>query len=146
MVDFEQLNQQLSHRHKLFTFLYSLCIGLPIHGIILSTYYFNFISSFVFLGVLVIIMSIVTILLIIFRDGKFKSLTLIFITLLFFLFFGYEIRLLSYESQRYEATGFLESKELLKNSGIHILSIRLFDVLYRECHINNVALLIKVLN
>ena len=77
-------------------------------------------------------MVITLILLIIFRKNKFKSLTVILVFLLLFLFWGYEVRLLSYESHTYIANGYREPEELLKDSGIHMLSVGLFDIHYLE--------------
>ena len=68
----------------------------PCYGILLIAYYTDFINGFVFSGALVGVLVIASILLIIFRKNKFRVMVIIFVFLLSFLLWGFEIRLLEY--------------------------------------------------
>lgn len=122
----------MKKQSKLSALLYSVFILVPVYGILVAAYYMDFINGFVFLAALLLVMVIASILLIIFRKDKFKSLTIIFLFLFAALLLGSEIRLLSYESNTYLADGFREPEELLADSGIHILSVALYDIHYIE--------------
>lgn len=122
----------LKKQSKLLALIYSVFIVVPVYGILIFAYYFDLINGFVFLGSLIVALGIAIVLLIIFRKDKFKSLTIILVSLLFSLLWGFEMRLLSYESNTYMADGFREPEELLDDSGIHILSVALFDIHYFE--------------
>ena len=122
----------MKKQSKLSALIYSVFIVVPIYGILVAAYYTDFINGFIFLGALVVVMVIATILLITFRKDKFKFLTITFVFLFSLLLWGSEVRLLSYESNTYLADGFREPEELLADSGIHILSVALYDIHYVE--------------
>ena len=112
--------------------MYSIFIAVPIYGILGIAYYLDFLNGFVFLGALLGIIAVTVIILIIFRKNKFKRLVTILVILTLLLFWGYEARLLSYESHTYIADGYREPEELLEDSGIYILSVGLYDIHYIE--------------
>ncbi|WP_332628761.1 S16 family serine protease [Halalkalibacter flavus] len=120
-----------SHEPKIILLvLHSLFISIPVYVILGSIYYFNIINGFFFLGSLIITMVIGLIFLVIYRNNKQKRLTTVFFILFLLLFFYYEFPLLNYESHTYVVTGYEEPEELLKDSGIHILSVKLIDIHY----------------
>ncbi len=127
----KQINQ-IGRSGKLIAFLYSIFITVPIYGILGIAYYFDFLNGFVFLGALLGIIAVTVIILIIFRENKCKRLVTILVILTLLLFWGYEARLLSYESHTYTADGYREPEELLEDSGIYILSVGLYDIHYIE--------------
>lgn len=120
----------MEKKRILSAFLYSVFIVIPAYGILLIAYYTDFINGFVFLGALVGFLVFASILMIILRKDKFKVIVMIFVFLLSLILWGFEIRLLNYESNTYLADGFREPEELLVGSGIHILSLALYDIHY----------------
>ncbi|KHF39958.1 hypothetical protein LQ50_11735 [Halalkalibacter okhensis] len=108
----------------------SLFIAIVFYLILGSIYYFNMINGFLFLGSLIFIMVIALIYLIIYRNNKQKRFSSIMFILFLLFFFYYEMPLLDYESHTYVVTGYEEPEELLDNSGIHILSVKLIDIHY----------------
>lgn len=128
----EKVIKQMDGRSKWLAFLYSILLVVPIYAILVIAYYVEFLNGFLFLGILLAIIIIALILLIIFRKTHFKRLTLIFSVSLLLIFWGYEARLLSYLGNTYMADGYREPEELMEGSGIHILSVGLFDIHYIE--------------
>jgi hypothetical protein len=125
-------NKQIDRSSMLLAFLYSIFIALPIYGFLGNAYYVDFINGFAFLGALIVIMVVTLIFLIIFREDKFKRLVAFSVIVVLLLFWGYEIRLLNYESHTYIADGYKKPEELLEESGIHILTVGMYDVHYLE--------------
>ena len=128
----EEPKDKLGKSNKLRAVLYSLLIVLPIYSVLAIAYYFDFLNGFVFLGALSTIMIIASILLIIFRKNNFKSLVIALIFIVTFLLFCYECLLLNYESHTYNASGYWEPEEILKDSGIYILAVGSYDVYYMQ--------------
>lgn len=117
---------------KRLAFLYSILLVIPLYGILVVTYYVDYLNGFLFLGLLLVIIVCAMIFLIIFRKVYFKRITLIFAISLLLILWGYEALLLDYESNTYLADGYREPEELLAGSGIHVLSVGLFDIHYIE--------------
>lgn len=117
---------------KLLALLYSVFIAAPLYGILGIAYYVDLLNGFGFLGALLVIMSITLIILIIFRENKFKRFITTWVLILLLLSWVYEIWLLSYESHTYSASGYREPEELLDDSGIHILLVGQYDTHYIE--------------
>lgn len=128
----EEPKDKLGKSNKLRAVLYSLLIVLPIYSVLAIAYYFDFLNGFVFLGALSTVMIIASILLIIFRKNNFKSLVIALIFIVTFLLFCYECLLLNYESHTYNASGYWEPEEILKDSGIYILAVGSYDVYYMQ--------------
>ncbi|MCZ2260277.1 S16 family serine protease [Sporosarcina sp. G11-34] len=122
----------MRRKSMLSAFLHSVLLVVPAYALLLVAYYMDFINGFVFLGTMLVILVTASILLIIFRKNKFKAMVIIFVVLLSLLLFGFELRLLNYESNTYLADGFREPEELLVGSGIHILSLALYDIHFLE--------------
>lgn len=112
--------------------LYSLFIVIPIYGLLVAAYYFDYLNGFLFLGALLFVMAITSVLLIIFRKDKFKVLLFSIASILTFLFFCYDCLLLNYESHTYNASGYWEPEEILEGSGIYILAVGSHDVYYNK--------------
>ncbi len=125
-------DKQLDRSSKLLALFYSILLIAPVYGLLGNAYYIDLLNGFSFLGALLVVIIIASIFLIIFRENKFKSLTITLMIGFALLFWGYEARLLSYESHSYNADGYREPEELLQNSGIYILSVGLHDIQYLE--------------
>ena len=114
-MDLKKQYKKLDRSSRLLAFVYSIFIVVPIYWVVGNAYYLDYLNGFVFLGALIAVMFSALIFLIIFRKDKFKSLIAILVVLLLFLIWGYEIRLLNYESHTYIADGFREPEELLED-------------------------------
>lgn len=131
-MDIETKKDKFDQPSKLLAALYSFLFAIPIYSALVAAYYFDFVNGFVFLGALLIMMVIASIVFIIFRENKFKRLLTALVFSLFFLFSVYEFQLINYESHTYIADGYREPEEILEDSGIHILSVGLHDIHYIE--------------
>lgn len=123
-------SKQLDRSSKLLALFYSILVATPIYGLLGNAYYVDYLTGFVFLGALLVVVIIALIFLIIFRRNNFRSLTITLIIVFVLLFWGYEVRLLDYESYTYHTDVYREPEELLEDSGIYILVVGLQDIHY----------------
>lgn len=112
--------------------LLCLVIVLLLYGVLLACYLMNFISSFLFVGLLFIIIIIPVIFLIYYRkDHKERNMLLVIICCIMLLIV-YEVPLTQYEGYTFKATGYREPEELIDQSGIYLMSVGLHDIFYLD--------------
>ena len=92
---------------------------LSVYFVLLFLYYYDFISAFLFVGIILLAVFFSSIPVILFRNNKtmMKKLSAIIIPLILLL--GYEMPLLSYEALTFTASVHAEPIEVLENTGIH---------------------------
>lgn len=123
---------QIEKYSKRLVLLNSIVIIILIHSSLLVAYMLDLINIFVLLAIIFVMMVISFILFMIFFRNKVKRLYIIFIIPLLIMMFGYELLLVGYESHTYVVTGYNDPEELLKGSGINILAVKVYDILYTK--------------
>jgi len=123
---------QIEKYSKRLVLLNSIVIIILIHSSLLVPYMLDLINIFILLAIIFVMMVISLILFIIFIKNKVKRPHIIFIFTLLIMMFGYEMMLVGYESHTYAVTGYNDPEELLKDSGINILAVKVYDILYTQ--------------
>lgn len=120
--------RQLSSPIK--TLLLGLLFVVPFYTALLLFYLIGFINSFVFLGVLLLMIVVAVVILLLFRKHKLILQTAFFTIIITGILFGYEARLLNYESVTYLVDSYREPEELLPNTNLYILLVGSHDIHY----------------
>lgn len=121
---------ETTKRKAILPVIYYIFVALLFYGGVTILYYYDMINVFFLLGALCALTTISCILVICFRNNKDKRNPLIFVVLLFFALFFFDTTLVEYEGHTYRVTAFEQPEELIEQSGLHILSVALYNVYY----------------